>query len=177
MSVVFGPWQRGVNCAAMARFLFFLLLFSVPALARKCIPFELAPEHIGETACVTGHVLKVQQTKAGTSFLDFCEDYKTCPFTVIVMRDDLKNVGDVRLLEGKDIEISGKIKKYRGRAEIVLERTAQLFGEAAKLPPLPKTYDVDRHGSFSAGQFDRPRSKHPTHRRTSKPSDGDIDEE
>ncbi len=118
-----------------------------------CIAMEEAPKHLGETTCVTGKVLKVVQTKSNTSFLDFCEDYRQCPFTVVVFAKDLRNVGDVKLLEGKTIEIHGTIQQYEGRAQIILRDKRQLKGEAAKLPPVPKTYDASRHGTFSAGQF------------------------
>ncbi len=123
------------------------------AAASACMPIEEAPKHLGETTCVTGKVLKVVQTKTNTSFLDFCEDYRKCPFTVVVFAKDLANVGDVKLLEGKAIEIHGTIQQYEGRAQIVLRDKRQLKGEAAKLPPVPKTYDASRHGSFSAGKF------------------------
>ena len=79
---------------------------------------------------VTGKVLRVKQGNRGVHFFDFCEDYRMCPFTVVVFPSNLKHVGDVRQLEGKDIQIHGPIKEYDGRAEIILERTSQLDGEA-----------------------------------------------
>lgn len=160
----------------MARFLL-LLLFAVPLLAKDCIPFEQAPDHIGKTICVTGKVLKVAQTPKGMFFLDFCENYKQCPFTVVVFRSSLNKVGDVRALEGQQIEITGKIKEWNGRAEIILKDRLQLDGLVSNLPPMPKDYEADRHGYFSAGKYSGARSSHPTHKRTSRPSDGEIDEE
>lgn len=159
----------------MFRSLSVLLILSAAALADDCIPFDKAPEFIGKTKCVRAKVLKVAVTRSGSHFLDFCEDYKKCPFTVVVFRRNLPDVGDVRALEGKEIEIHGKIKKYNGRAEIILKDEGQLRGELARLPPIPRTYDADRRGSFSAGTFSSGTSKHPTHRRTSKPSGGEID--
>lgn len=120
--------------------------------AAKCIPIEEAPNKIGDTVCVAGKVLKVAHSRGGSFFLDFCEDYKKCPFTVVVFPSSLKDVGDVRQLEGKDIEIHGKLQEWRGRAEIILRDVRQLKGEAAKIPPIPKDYDVTKKGKFSAGQ-------------------------
>src|SRR5512146_3431987 len=114
-----------------------------------CISIEEAAKKIGETACVTGKVLKVGQSNGGTYFLDFCEDYRKCPFTVVVFAKDVANVGNVKLLAGKTIEITGKIEEYRGRAEIILRDKRQLKGEQARLAPVPKTYDASRHGSYS----------------------------
>jgi len=156
--------------------LIFVLLVAVPTLAKDCIPFEQAPEFVGKTVCVTGRVMKVGQSSRGSMFLDFCDDYRKCPFVVIVFQSNLKNVGDVRALEGKDIEITGKIKEWDDRAEIILKNSGQLEGMTEKLPPIPKTYDADKHGNYSAGKFSRPLSKHPAHKRSPQPAD-DIDAE
>jgi hypothetical protein len=126
--------------------------------AGACIPFSEAGKHIGATRCVSGKVLRVKQGNRGVHFFDFCEDYRTCPFTVVIFPGDLKQVGDVRQLQGKQIEIEGDVKSYDGRAEIVLRRIGQLRGDAAHIPALPKEYDVERHGKFSAGTFSRPKS-------------------
>lgn len=117
--------------------------------AAKCIAMEEAANRIGDQACVTGKVVKVAESKGGTFFLNFCENYRECPFTVVVFPSNLKNVGDVRELEGKTIEIFGKITRWRGQAEIVLRDARQLKGEAAKIPPVPKEYDAERKGKFS----------------------------
>jgi hypothetical protein len=163
----------------MARFLVFLLLCApLFAKEKECIPFDQAPEHIGKKVCVSGKVLKVAESQSGSLFLDFCENYHKCPFTVVVFRSNLGDVWDVHALEGKTIEVSGKIKKWQGRAEIVLTTIRQLQGESAKLPPIPRAYDADQHGRFSAGKFSGPRSKHPTRRRTTSTlPDDDIDAE
>lgn len=135
-----------------------LLGLCLPAsLAADCVTIEQAAKKIGATACVKGKVVRVGQSRSGTYFLDFCDDWKKCPFTVVVFPRDVLNVGDVRKLEGKTIEVHGTIKQYKGRAEIILKDARQLHGEAAKLPPPPKQYDADRHGSYSAGRF-RPES-------------------
>lgn len=134
---------------ALCRLLWFCLLSKLAIAA--CVPFAQAPGKIGADACVTGTVVKVEESeKGGAWFLDFCADYRTCPFTVVVFTRDLKDVGDVRQLQGKTIEVWGRIQSYGGRAEIILRNARQLHGEAAKLPPLPKDYDVTRRGHYSA---------------------------
>ena len=75
-------------------------------------------------------MLRVNEGNRGVTFLDFCEDYLVCRFTVVVFPSDLKHVGDVRQLQGKMVEIHGPVKEYDGRAEIVLERARQLTGDA-----------------------------------------------
>ena len=124
----------------------------------ECVALSEARKHIGSTQCVRGTVLEVKETSRGTTFLDFCPDYRTCPFTVVVFRGDLKQIGDVRQLKGRTIEIKGTIRDYDGRAEIILRRPQQLGKDAALLPPLPKDYDVERRGRYSAGKFGYPKS-------------------
>lgn len=127
--------------------------------AAKCIPHTEAENKIGAQECVTGQVLKVGQSKSGTFFLNFCQNYRECPFTVVVFPSHVKDVGDVRALEGKTIEIFGKITSWRGHAEIVLRDVRQLKGESAKLPPVPKEYDAERKGKFSPKAPSAPKSK------------------
>jgi hypothetical protein len=118
-----------------------------------CLPFDQAKKHVGEIKCVTGKVLRVKQGSRGVHFLDFCDDFRLCPFTVVVFPGDLKSVGDVRQLAGRMIEIHGQVKEYDGRAEIILEEYRQLSGPGARIPPLPKNYDVEQKGRYSAGTF------------------------
>ena len=125
-----------------------------------CIPIAEAKQHIGEIRCVTGKVVRVKQGNRGVHFLDFCEEYRTCPFTVVIFAGDLRNVGNVRRLQGTVVEVHGPVKMYDGRAEIVLKQARQLTGEAAQIPALPKTYDVEKKGRYSAGKFSYPKPAH-----------------
>ena len=130
-----------------------IIVFAAPFLAASdCIPIHQASDHVGETKCVTGKVVRVKVGVKGVHFLDFCEDQMACPFTVVVLAHDLKDVGDVRRLTGRMIEIHGPVKLYDGRAEIILNRISQITGGAAMIPALPKNYDVENRGHFSAGR-------------------------
>ena len=135
-----------------------LLIVSPILSASDCLPIHEARQHIGETKCVTGKVLKVQVGVKGVHFLDFCEDQMACPFVVVVFPSDLKDVGDVRRLEGRTIEIHGAVKLYDSRPEIILNRISQITGGAAMIPRLPKNYDVENRGQHSAGRL-RPTKK------------------
>ena len=127
-----------------------------------CIPMQHASQHIGDSMCVAGRVFQVHTGPSGTTFLNFCANSRTCPFPVVVFARDLRHVGDVRQLAGKEIEISGEIKAYDGRPEIILREARQLRGALRKLPPLPKEYDVERRGRYSAGRWRHPSSPRPT---------------
>jgi hypothetical protein len=134
------------------------LLF--PALtSADCIPVAQAREHVGEDQCVTGKVFRVKHGVRGITYFDFCEDFRVCPFTVVIFPGHLKDIGDVRQLQDRVIEVHGTLKEYDGRAEIVLQDSRQLTGDSARIPRLPKNYDVENKGHYSAGKFSLPRPK------------------
>jgi hypothetical protein len=144
---------------------------TVSALAAgECIPFTQARDHIGETQCVTGKVLGFKHGSRGVTFFDFCEDFRVCPFTVVVFPGHLKDIGDVRELTGKVVEIHGPLKNYDGRAEIVLDQLRQLGGDATRIPRLPKNYDVEKPGHFSPGTFSQPRPARATTKKKQTPT-------
>jgi hypothetical protein len=130
-----------------------LACLSFPCFASDCIPIHEAGQHVGETRCVIGKVVRVKVGVKGVHFLDFCEDQMACSFTVVVFSGDLKDVGDVRRLAGRTIEIRGPVKIYDGRPEIILRRISQISGGATMIPPLPKNYDVEKRGHYSAGRL------------------------
>jgi DNA/RNA endonuclease YhcR with UshA esterase domain len=124
-----------------------------------CVSFAEASRHLGPNECITGTVLKVEDGPNGVTFLNFCKDSKACPFTVVVFPADLKKMGDIRQLEGRQVEIKGTVQDYDGRTEIILRRSQQL-GQGAFLlvPAVPIDYDVERPGHYSAGKFSRPKA-------------------
>src|SRR6202790_3802258 len=134
------------------------LVLIAPLAASDCLPITDAKQHVGENKCVTGKVLRVKVGAKGVHYIDFCEDQMACPFTVVVFPSDLKDVGDVRRLTGHVIEIYGPVKLYDGRAEIILNRVSQLTGGSTLIAPLPKNYDVEKQGHYSAGRM-RPTKK------------------
>lgn len=137
------------------------------AFASDCVPFAQAHHYLGKTRCVTGTVVHVKEGNSGVTFLDFCENYETCPFVVVVFRGDLRRVGDVHQLTGRAIEITGTVEEYDGRAEIILRHPQQLGDSASLLTPLskeavlapslPSEYDVERQDHYSAGKFKHPK--------------------
>lgn len=136
----------------------FLLALILPGFAAaECIPYTQARDHVGETQCISGKILRVKRGARGVTYFDYCEDFRVCPFTVVIFPGHLKDIGDVRQLQDRMIEVHGPLKEYDGRAEIVVDQLRQLGAEGAKLPKLPKDYDVERKGKYSAGAFSLPK--------------------
>src|SRR5260370_1503996 len=127
-----------------------VILFTTTRIAASdCLRIREASQHVGETKCVTGKVLRVKVGAKGVHFVDFCEDQTACPFTVVVFPHDLKDVGDVRRLTGHVIEIRGPVKLYDGRAEIILNRVSQVTGGSTLMPPIPQNYNVEKQSHYN----------------------------
>jgi DNA/RNA endonuclease YhcR with UshA esterase domain len=126
--------------------------------SNSCVSFAEASKYVGTSGCVRGTVLRVEDGRNGAKILNFCKE-KSCPFSVVVFAADLKKMGDVQQLEGKQLEIKGTIQDYEGLTEIVLRRSQQL-GEGAFLlfPQVPTDYDVERAGHSSAGSMKKPKA-------------------
>jgi hypothetical protein len=162
----------------MIQYLLLVSLFCASGSA-ECMPITEALNHVGEVQCVTGKVVRVGRGDAGITYFDFCEDHNACPFSAVIFLHDLKTIGDVRQLAGRVVEINGPVKEYDGHAEIIVEESRQLGGNGAKIPPLPKSYDVEQKGHYSAGNIrrpKRPRTVYPKKHPAKTPIDVPIDE-
>ena len=155
-------YRRCIGCPILPRSVRFLwiLIVAAPASA-TCFPMEEAAKHVGEAACIHAKVLSVSATPSGTHLLRFCEEGRECGFSAVVFARDLRQVGDVRTLEGKEVDIHGEVSLYHGHPEVIVRDYHQLGGAGAKLPPIPKNYDVAKQGKFSPGE-------RPTHGRRAK---------
>lgn len=91
-----------------------------------CIGIEDAGVHTGENTCVEGRVLHVFTSRSGSTFLDFCQDYRNCPFGSVIFATDRSRFGNLAALEGRKVKISGEITTYNGRAEIILRDPKQI---------------------------------------------------
>ena len=91
----------------------------------ECVPYTRAPEKAGEIACVTGKVVEVNRTKTGTTYLNFCRDYRDCNFSVVVLAGDA-HLRDFRVLQGREIRITGKVTSNGRRAEMRWRKPEQL---------------------------------------------------
>lgn len=96
------------------------------AAPEECVYYEDAWKFIGETKCVFGKIESVYFSSGGTVFFDFCSDYKTCPFTAVVFKSAAARFSDAKKYEGRTVRITGLLKTYQGRPEIILENDSQI---------------------------------------------------
>jgi hypothetical protein len=91
-----------------------------------CVDIRHAGSLVGKSGCVTAIVLRVYSARSGNTFLDFCEDYRTCPFSSVIFASDTSKFGNLGALQGRRVEIRGEIVAYQGRAEIVIRDPQQV---------------------------------------------------
>lgn len=91
-----------------------------------CINYRDAKSYVGEYKCVTGTVDNVFISKKSNNFLNFCPNYKTCPFSAVIFNSDAYKIPNVKSYGGKTVEITGLIKTYQGRAEIIINDPNQI---------------------------------------------------
>ena len=91
-----------------------------------CFDLQSAASHLGNSGCVTGRLLRAYTSRSGNTFLDFCSDYRDCPFTSVIFASDKARFGDLSSLNGRQVEIHGRITSYQGRAEIIVRDPGQI---------------------------------------------------
>jgi len=91
-----------------------------------CVDFHDASQHTGETVCVSGRILRVYTSRSQSAFLDFCANYRDCPFSSVIFSSDRTKFGDLSALNGRIVEIQGRISVYNGRPEIVIRDPEQI---------------------------------------------------
>jgi hypothetical protein len=130
----------------------------------QCVPFSEARDHIGATRCISGKVVRVQQGNGGVHFVDFCEDFRICPFTVVVFPSDLKQVGDIRQLAGRQIEIEGEVKGTTAEPRSCSSESANSAATPRKFPLCPRNTTSSATGTSARESCTRPKqpSNQPT---------------
>ena len=91
-----------------------------------CVDFLQAGDHTGQTGCVSGRILRVFTSRAGNTYLDFCPDYRNCPFSSVIFASDRDKFGDLGTLGGRTVELRGSISVYQGRAQIIVHDPQQI---------------------------------------------------
>jgi DNA/RNA endonuclease YhcR with UshA esterase domain len=86
---------------------------------------DQAEAHIGQTATVEGKV-SVRRTPSGETYLDIGGTGNTAPFSAYVSRWNRTEFQDVDKLDGKNVQITGRISTFREKPEIFLTDPGQV---------------------------------------------------
>jgi DNA/RNA endonuclease YhcR with UshA esterase domain len=103
-----------------------LFLAAAPAVAQTIKPAD-ARAHVGQTVTVEGVVSEVHVASgSGMTFIDMGGHYPANVFTAVIFRDDAGKFPNVAALNGKTVDVTGMIRLYKGKAEIILKTADQL---------------------------------------------------
>jgi exonuclease VII large subunit len=89
-------------------------------------PYTEAASHAGQNVTIEGPVSEVFTSRRGDTFIDIGGRYPNQQFSGVVFVDDANIVGNVHGLEGKTVDLTGRIRMYRGKPEIVIHSAGQI---------------------------------------------------
>lgn len=93
----------------------------------RVVPDSLAAQYVGQAVTVEGTVVKVTfSRRSNTTFLNFGQPYPDQVFTAVVFRSAASQFPNPQQWEGKRVRVTGRVRLYQGKPEIVLERPSQL---------------------------------------------------
>jgi hypothetical protein len=113
----------------MKKIIFSIILLSVILIsnsyAQDQISSKEAKDNIGKTLQVKGKVAGIFISDKGNVFINFDEKSPNQTFTVAVFAG--KNVDVSKVTEGCTLTVSGEIKEYKGKPEIVVDTNEQII--------------------------------------------------
>lgn len=118
--------KAGVRLAALLNT---ALGSAVPSTAVQTIAPEAASSHVGETATVKGAVADVHTARSGVTFIDIGGRYPHNAFTAVIFSEDAGKFPNVGSLSGRVVQVTGLVRLYKGKPEIILRSAGQLKAE------------------------------------------------
>ena len=111
------------------KIILFIFIVTVPLLSSEYTA-HMAQNHIGEKATVCGEVVSAHYAKSSRgepTFLNLDEAYPNHVFTAVIWGDNREIFGEPEVkYKGKKICVTGRIKSYRGTAQIILYSEKQI---------------------------------------------------
>ncbi len=97
------------------------------AQAQKTVSAQEASRHVGETVTVTGIVADVGHSqRSNTTFVNFGAPFPNHSFTAVIFASAASLFPDVDSWKGKTLSVTGVVKIYRGKPEIILNSPTQV---------------------------------------------------
>lgn len=114
---------------------------SASAAPKPCVPVNQAFAAVNKDVCIAAHICDVVELADGTRFLDVCPPQTSdeeCRFTIVSLREDRQEVGELRKYRGMDVQVRGIVRPMHGRAGMLLSHSRQFSGGPPKFRPNPK---------------------------------------
>jgi DNA/RNA endonuclease YhcR with UshA esterase domain len=100
-------------------------IITAPAFAQAIAPAD-AKAQVGKTVTVEGTVDNVHTTASGNTYIDLGGRYPNNTFAAVIFSQDTSKFPNAAALKGKTVDITGPIKLYKDKPEIVLKSADQL---------------------------------------------------
>jgi len=120
------------------------------AAPKVCGAADQAAQMLNKNVCISAHIYDVVELPDGTRFLDVCSPQTPddrCRFTVISLREDREDVGELSKYRDANVQIRGLVQSMHGRAGMVLSHVRQFYGGPPKFKPNPmltRGFDADQ---------------------------------
>ena len=100
---------------------------SVAAQEQRVITIAQASHSVGQTVTIEGQVAQVSHSgKSNTTFLNFGARYPNQTFAAVIFASAADRFPNPAQWEGRNVRVTGRVRLYQGRPEIVLDVPSQL---------------------------------------------------
>lgn len=112
-------------------FAFIVLLITAPVFSQTSFPAVEAAKHLGEKATICDKVFGgrfLENSNGKPTLINMGEAFPNNPFTFVIFGDDRKKFSyqPETFLVDKQVCVTGEIKDFRGKPQIVVSDTAQV---------------------------------------------------
>ncbi|HYK82141.1 MAG TPA: hypothetical protein VEU55_03275 [Gemmatimonadales bacterium] len=114
------------RCATLAAFLALAGAVAPAAAQERVVSDSQAASAVGETVTVEGTVASVHVSRSGTVFLNFGRPYPEQTFSAVIFRTAAPGFPDPKQWQGRRVRVTGQVRLYRARPEIILTGPNQL---------------------------------------------------
>jgi micrococcal nuclease len=109
------------------------------------VHFTEAPDNIGKKLWVKGKINHVFVSNKGNYFLNFCPDFRECPFSGLIFADKAYLFNDINSWSGKSVYIYGLIETYQNRPQVIIENPQQIVVDTVKkINKIDKDFSVNK---------------------------------
>lgn len=90
------------------------------------VDVQRAGDYVGRRVTVEGEVVQVSETRSETTYLNFVEPFPKSPFSAVIFKKARPRFQDTKGLQGRRVRVTGEVRLYRGRPEMIVDYPEQV---------------------------------------------------
>ncbi len=94
--------------------------------AQKVYSPDQAKSLVDSLVTIKGEVAQVSTTRSGQVYLNMGGKYPNNTFSAVILKNNLSKFENYKDFEGKVVEVTGKVKIYNNKPEILLKEKEQI---------------------------------------------------